>query len=247
MLIFIKKGASMIKIRKPTDIFQIDGQIKNGTFHGRWHFSFDRYYDPNYERFGTLRVFNDDTLSPGAIWPLHPHRENEVVTYCVSGEFLHEDEHGKGGLLKKGWVQHTTIGTGMFHSEINNRPDQPMRFVQMWFYPEKKDLKPSVEQRPVEIDDRTNRLLMLASNQDHGSLPLRSDAAVFSSFLEPDKGVNYELKEGRGIYLAVLEGGPVLVNGKHIAHLGAAEIYDESLVKIRAENNAELLVVDVKL
>ena len=75
----------MITVRKAIDIFQALGKIENGSFQGRWHFSFDEYHDPRYEHFGALRVFNDDTLSPGAVWPLHPHREIEVVTYCAAG------------------------------------------------------------------------------------------------------------------------------------------------------------------
>jgi len=67
----------MIKTRKPDEIYQIEAGVQNGSFHGRWHFSFGDYYDPAYERFGTLRVFNDDILDPGAVWPLHPHRDNE--------------------------------------------------------------------------------------------------------------------------------------------------------------------------
>ena len=124
-----------ISIRKPESIYQAHGNIKNGTFSGRWHLSFDDYYDPNFKNFGPLRVFNDDTLSSGAVWPLHPHREIEVVTYCAEGEFRHADERGEGGILQKGWVQHTTVGKGMWHSKINNRTDMPMRFIQMWFQP----------------------------------------------------------------------------------------------------------------
>ncbi len=147
----------MIQVRDPKSIYQINGSIKNGKFQGRWHFSFGDYYDPRFEDFGALRVFNDDTLTPGAVWPLHPHRDNEVVTYCAEGEFRHADEHGIGDVLKKGWVQHTTVGSGIWHSEINNRPDRPMRFIQMWFYPSKYDLPPAVEQKAVEKNDRTDR------------------------------------------------------------------------------------------
>src|SRR4030066_2478808 len=157
----------MIKIRKPEDIYQIDGEVQDGRFHGRWHFSFGDYYDPQYERFGTLRVFNDDTLSPGAVWPLHPHREIAVVTYCAEGEFRHADEHGKGGILKKGWAQHTTVGKGLMHSEINNSKEEPMRFIQMWFIPSKRGLEPSVQQKAVNKKGRTNRLLPLASSNRH--------------------------------------------------------------------------------
>ena len=71
----------MIIVRKPENIYHVEGAVEKGAFHGRWHFSFGDYYDPRFEDFGTLRVFNDDTLDPGAVWPLHPHRDNEVVTY----------------------------------------------------------------------------------------------------------------------------------------------------------------------
>lgn len=237
----------MIIVRKPESIYQVHGKIQNGTFHGRWHFSFDQYYDPEYTHFGTLRVFNDDTLSPGAVWPLHPHRDNEVVTYCAAGEFRHEDERGKGGILRKGWVQHTTVGKGMWHSEINNKPDEPMRFIQMWFLPSKHGLEPSVEQKRVDKGERANRLLPLVSNKHPDALKIVSDAALYSCFLQKKKKVTHALDKGRGAYLYVVEGGPVEVNGKLIPELGAAKIVDEKEIRVEARKDAELLLVDVLL
>jgi redox-sensitive bicupin YhaK (pirin superfamily) len=237
----------MIVIRKPQEIYQIDGRIQNGTFHGRWHFSFDQYRDPEYVHFGPLRVFNDDTLSPGAVWPLHPHKEIEVVTYCAEGEFRHADEHGEGGVLKKGWLQHTTVGSGMFHSEINNRQDVPMRFIQMWFFPLESGLNPSLEQKKVEKIDRTNRFLPIVSNEHEGALPIHSDAQVHSSFLQAGRNIEYKLKEGRGAYFYVLEDGPVELNGYRIPMFGAAKIIKEKELHVKAENDAELLLVDVLL
>ncbi len=237
----------MIHVRKPESIYQIKGAIENGTFNGRWHFSFDRYYDPEYTHFGVLRVFNDDTLSPGAVWPLHPHSEIEVVTYCADGEFRHADEHGKGGILKKGWVQHTTVGRGMLHSEINNRTDIPMRFIQMWFIPSKHNLDPSVEQKSVEREERMNRFLPLVSNVNTDALRIFSDARVHSSFLQSGKSINYTLQNGRGAYLYVLEGGPVRLNEQSVPALGAAKVIEEHELRVHAEEDAELILVDVSL
>jgi redox-sensitive bicupin YhaK (pirin superfamily) len=241
------KAKPQIVIRGPENIYQIDGEIVNGTFHGRWHFSFGDNYDPKHMQFGTLRVFNDDTLSPGAVWPLHPHSEIEVVTYCAEGEFRHEDQRGKGGVLKKGWVQHTTVGTGMLHSEINNSPDMPMRFIQMWFIPYEKKLKPSVDQKKVEREERTNRLLPIVSNEHKGALPIHSDAQVYSCFLQKGHSVEHSLKEGRGAYIYVLEGDSITVNGSSIPVLGAVEVLGGMTIHISADGNAELLFVDVRL
>lgn len=241
------KTQTMIQVRRSEEIYQAFGRIENGTFHGRWHFSFDQYYDPRFMNHGTLRVFNDDTLSPGAIWPLHPHREIEVVTYCAAGEFRHEDERGKGGILKKGWVQHTTVGRGMWHSEINNLPDQEMRFIQMWFRPSESGLVPSVEQRAVETIERTNRFLTLVSpHQQAGALPIHSDAMVFSSRLLAGHSAEHALAQGHGAYLYVVEGGAVMANGQELSALSAAMISGEP-VHVKASQDAELLLVDVKL
>lgn len=236
-----------IVVREPETIYQAEGRIENGTFHGRWHFSFNQYYDPEHARFGPLRVFNDDTLSPGAVWPLHPHREIEVVTYCADGEFRHADEHGKGGILKKGWVQHTTVGRGMWHSEINNRRHAPMRFIQMWFRPSKPGATPSVQQKEVDKAERTNRVLPLVSNVHPGALRILSDAQVHSSFLQRGRAANYLVERGRGVYLYVLEGGPVRLNGHPLRALGAAQVTGELKLGISANEDSELLLVDVLL
>lgn len=237
----------MVRIRTERDIFTIEDVIANGTFSGRWHFSFGSYYDPSFEHFGTLRVFNDDTLSPGAVWPLHPHRDNEVVTYCAAGEFRHADEHGAGGILRKGWVQHTTVGRGMWHSEINNSPDEPMRFIQMWFRPARHGLEPSVEQKAIDRNDRTDRLLPLVSNSAPGALSIASDAEVSSSFLTKGHEVTHSVAKGWGVYLYVLEGGPVTVNGRRMPALSSAMITDERLFTVRADENAELLLVAARM
>jgi redox-sensitive bicupin YhaK (pirin superfamily) len=234
-----------IIIRKPESIYQIRGEIVDGTFHGRWHFSFGENYDPEHMQFGALRVFNDDTLSPGAVWPLHPHHDIEVVTYCVEGEFRHADQRGKGGILKKGWVQHTTVGRGMWHSEINNRSDVPMRFVQMWFIPAKEDLAPSVEQREIEKEERANRLLLLVSNENDSALPIHSDARVYSCFLQKGHSVKHFVKENRGAYLYVLEGSAVETNRNKIPVLGAAQVIGAMDMIISGDGDAELLLVDV--
>jgi hypothetical protein len=237
----------MITIRQPKEIYQAHGEIEKGTFHGRWHFSFDQYRDPAHMRFGPLRVFNDDTLSPGAVWPLHPHENIEVVTYCAAGEFRHADQRGKGGVLQKGWVQHTTVGSGMYHSEINNLPDQPMRFIQMWFLPAEQDLKPAMEQKAVSQEERLNRFLPLVSNDHKGALPIRADAQVYSCFLQTGKVVPYQINQGWGVYLYVLEAGPIQLERYHTPALGAAQVEQEKAIRVQAEADAELLLVSVRL
>lgn len=237
----------MITIRNPNDLFKAGGPVARGTFEGLWHFSFDRFYDPEYINFGTLRVFNDDTISEGGEWGIHPHRRNEVLTYVMHGEFTHEDEHGKGGTMKKGAMQHTTVGTGMFHNEINASKSDKMRFIQMWFFPDTEGLKPSVSQYFPAKSERTNRLLLLASKDKAAPLRIRSDVNAYAGYLENGEEFSFNIQEGWGVYLADLEGGNLKVNNKIIPERGAAKIEAEKQIIIKAVNDTELLLLEVSL
>lgn len=237
----------MITVRKPEDLFHAGGPTARGSFEGLWHFSFDMYRDPEYLHFGTLRVFNDDTISEGGEWGIHPHKRNEVLTYVMHGEFTHEDEHGEGGTMKKGSMQHTTVGTGMYHNEINAGQTDTMRFIQMWFFPDTEGLKPSVTQYSPDKSERTNQLLLLCSKDNKPPLRIHSDVNTYVAFLEEGKELNFGITDGRGVYLANLEGENLMVNDKTIPQRGAAKIADEKQILIKAEKDLELLLLEVLL
>ena len=232
-----------IKIRRDQEISDVDG----GWFRARWHYSFDSYRDPEYERFGTLRVFNDDRLIPGAIWPMHPHRDIEGLTYVVEGLFGHQDDvGGPPGPLPAGSVQRMTLGSGAWHSEQNASETEPMRFIQMWIMPAERGLPPGVEQKVFTEQDRTNRLLKAISGDDGEAVLVHQDAHVFVSRLEAGRSVEHPLPAGRGVYLYVIE-GDVTVNGEAMDTGSAAQTTDEGTVAITATATSELIMADVAL
>jgi redox-sensitive bicupin YhaK (pirin superfamily) len=232
-----------IKIRRDAEISDVDG----GWFRARWHFSFDTYYDPEYMEFGTLRVFNDDRLVPAAIWPMHPHKDIEGLTYVVEGSFRHEDDvGGPPGPLPAGSVQRMTLGRGAWHSEQNASETEPMRFIQMWIVPAELGLEPGVEQRVFTEQDRTDRLLKAISGDDGEAVLVHQDAHVFVSRLNPDAEVAHELGAGRGVYLYVIEGDADVV-GEGMATGDAAQIREVPSIPIHANATTEFILVDVAL
>jgi hypothetical protein len=232
-----------VTIRRDAQISDVDG----GWFRARWHYSFDTYQDPEYMRFGTLRVFNDDRLVPGAVWPMHPHRDIEGLTYVVEGSFRHQDDvGGPPGPLPAGSVQRMTLGSGAWHSEQNASETEPMRFIQLWILPAEKGLGPGVEQRVFTRDDRTDRLLKAISGDDGDAVLVHEDAHVFVSRLNPGVEVSHELGPGRGVYLYVIEGDANVV-GERMSTGDAAQIRDEREIRVLANAETELIAVDVAL
>jgi quercetin 2,3-dioxygenase len=232
-----------VSIRRDAEISDVDG----GWFRARWHFSFDTYYDPEYVQFGTLRVFNDDRLVPGAIWPLHPHRDIEGLTYVVEGSFGHQDDvGGPPGPLPAGSVQRMTLGRGAWHSEQNASETEPMRFIQLWIVPAERGLEPGVEQKVFTERDRTDRLLKVISGDDGDAVLVHQDARVFVARLNPGVEVKQELGAGRGAYLYVID-GDAEVAGETLSTGDAARIWDEPALAISANDTTELILVDVSL
>jgi len=245
----------MIQLRPPESLYHADG----GWFSANWHFSFDTYRDAANTQFGDLRVFNDDRLVPGAIWPMHPHRNIEGITYVAEGTFRHADSMGNGGVLLPGSVQRATLGAGMMHSEQNGSEAEPMRFIQMWIMPAQLDLPPSVEQRSFSDEERRNVLrpvLVPAPGFGGDSAPsapdavtVHQDAVLYASLLDAGAALTLRLRVGFGGYLFVVHGALERVGeAGSLAEAGAAKITDESEVELRAgPSGAELIVVETRL
>jgi redox-sensitive bicupin YhaK (pirin superfamily) len=232
-----------LKIRRDDQISDVDG----GWFRARWHYSFDTYRDPEYTSFGTMRVFNDDRLMPGAVWPMHPHRDIEGLTYVVEGLFRHEDDvGGAAGPLPAGSVQRMTLGRGAYHSEQNASETEPMRFIQIWIMPAERGLPPGVEQKVFTTEDRTDTLLKAFSGDDGDAVLVHQDAHVFVSRMNAGRSVEHPLPPGRGAYLYLIE-GDVGMNGERMETGSAAQITDEERVEIAASSASELILVDVAL
>jgi redox-sensitive bicupin YhaK (pirin superfamily) len=232
----------VIRVRRDQEIYRAEG----GWFTARWHFSFDRYRDPENMGWGPLRVFNDDRLVPGAVWPLHPHRDIEGITYVVEGTFRHEDDQGGGGVLPAGSVQRMTLGSGAWHSEQNGSETEPMRFIQLWIMPTERGLSPSLEQKVFTEQDRTDRLLEVLSPDGGEAVKVHGDARVFVSRLNAGMEVAHGLGPGRGAYLYVIEGA-LRAGDEKLGTGDAAKVRDEDTLPLAADETTELILVDVPL
>lgn len=231
----------MLEVRRAAEIYEKDG----GWFNARWHFSFDQYRDPANDNIGPLRVFNDDRLRPGAIWPMHPHRDIEGLTYVVEGSFGHEDNVGGDyGPLPAGSVQRMTLGSGALHSEQNASETEPMRFIQIWILPTEGGLEPGVEQKVFAPEDRTNTLLKAMSRDGGDAVKIHGDADVYISRLESGRGAEHRFTDGRAGYLYVISGS-LTVDGTTLTSGDAVKIFEENTISLVAQDDTELIMVDV--
>jgi hypothetical protein len=216
-----------------------------GWLDTRWHFSFDTYYDPENVHWGALRVFNDDVIEPGQGFPMHGHRDMEIVTYVLSGTLEHQDSMGHTGVVRPGEVQVMSAGKGVMHSEFNPSKEEPVHLLQLWILPRTRGLQPRWEQRVFSRDERGGKLLPVVSSGDRdGTLHIDQDAQIFVSALKTGDKVAHPSRPGRKAYLFVIEGG-VGLNGATLAKGDQARIEDEKELNLEAKQDSELILLDL--
>ena len=226
--------------RRPFDAL---GHADHGWLNARHHFSFANWHDPARMGWGDLRVWNDDEIAPKSGFPPHPHADMEIITYVRSGAITHQDNLGNQGRTEAGDVQVMSAGTGIRHAEYNME-DETTRIFQLWIQPNKRGEAPSWGAKPFPKGDRSGRFVALASGLgDEGALPIRTEARVLGATLKAGEETTYELGPGRHGYL-VPATGKVEINGVTLDTRDGAAIKDEPVLRIKAIEDAELVLVD---
>ena len=227
--------------RRPFDRL---GGANHGWLDAKHHFSFGSYQDPDNTGWGSIRVWNDDTIRPGTGFPPHPHKDMEIITYVREGAITHEDDLGNQGRTEAGDVQVMSAGTGIRHSEYN-REKQTTRIFQIWIEPTTSG-SPTWGAKPFPKRERSGAFVALASGfeSDEEALPIRSDARVLGAALKAGEQTDYDLGTGRRGYLVPAKGS-VEINGVRLNARDGAAIANEAVLHVKALEDSELVLVDV--
>ena len=231
----------MIELRPYNEL----GGAQHGWLDTRHHFSFADYYNPKRMSWGQLRVWNDDTIAARSGFPPHPHRDMEIITYVRSGAITHEDNLGNRGRTEAGDVQVMSAGTGIAHSEMNEE-DVATQIFQIWIMPDERGLPPSWGTKPFPKGERSGSFVTLASGLpgDTDALAIRANARLVAATLKAGQSTEYQIAPGRKVYL-VPASGQIEINGVVAAAGDGVAISDETLLKVSAQQDSEIVLVDV--
>jgi len=216
-----------------------------GWLNTRHSFSFDQYYDPKWMGFRSLRVINEDVVAPGQGFPMHPHRDMEILTYVLEGALQHNDSMGNGSTIRPGDGQRMSAGSGVRHSEANFSKSQPVHLLQIWIMPEKRGIEPSYEQKSFPVEEKQGKLRLIASSDaKDGSVKINQDAKLYVSLLEPGQEVQHELAKNRHAWVQVAKGA-IELNGKKLNQGDGAAVSDEAKLALKGTATAEILLFDL--
>ena len=232
----------MIDIRP----FATLGHADHGWLDARHHFSFANYHDPDRMGWGSIRVWNDDTIAAQSGFPPHPHRDMEIVTFVRSGAITHRDSLGNEGRTAAGDVQVMSAGTGITHAEMNLE-DEATTLFQIWIIPDRQGEQPGWGQRSFPKATREGGFEVLASGDAEAddALPIRTDAKVAAATLAKGQSAVWNTSGERHQYL-VAPKGRVTVNGREAQPRDGIAVTGESEIVVEALEDAEIVLVDAR-
>ncbi len=224
------------------------GDANHGWLHSKHSFSFANYYNPERMHFGVLRVLNDDRVAPGRGFGTHPHDNMEIISIPLEGDLEHKDSMGNKAVIKQGDVQAMSAGTGIFHSEYNKNADKEVKFLQIWVYPNKKNVEPRYDQitLPQEKLENTFYQVLSPSKEDDG-VWVHQNAWFNMGRLKAGIEKAYELNDkNNGVYAFILK-GKVNIAGQALNDRDGFGIWDTDKITIKADSDAEILLMEVPM
>ena len=237
-------------IMENTVLHQADtrGNADHGWLQSRHTFSFANYYNPERMHFGVLRVLNDDTVAAGMGFGTHPHDNMEIISIPLQGDLEHKDSMGNVAVIKNGDIQVLSAGTGITHSEYNKNKDSQVKFLQIWLFPNKKNVAPRYDQLSLKMEERKNKLQQILSpNADDAGVWIHQNAWFHLADFDKDFSSEYAFKDSRnGLYIFNLKGN-IKINDITLNTRDGLGIWNTTSVKISAESDAEFLLMEVPM
>ena len=224
------------------------GNANHGWLQSYHTFSFANYYNPERMHFGVLRVLNDDTVESGRGFGTHPHDNMEIISIPLEGDLEHKDSLGNVAIIQNGDVQVMSAGTGIQHSEYNKHKDQAVKFLQIWVFPDKRNVTPRYDQMTLNPTDRHNQLQQIVSpNPDDAGVWIHQNAWFHLGKFDKGVSMDYDFKsKGNGLYVFNLNGS-ITVNDQLLEARDGFGIWDVEKVNIKADSDAEFLLMEVPM
>lgn len=225
------------------------GQTKQDWLESYHTFSYGGYRNPQRTHFGMLRILNDYRLEGGSGFEMHPHDNMEIVSILLDGALEHKDIDGNKSILKKGAVQVISAGRGISHSEYNISATKPVHFLQLWLYPDQKNVAPRYQEINLRKGNRKNTFQTFLSpkSEDDGAF-LQQQAWFHIGVFDAAKQIEYNVKKtGNGVYVFIIS-GTATIEGQILEKRDGYGVWNTEGFTIIAETaTTEILLVEVPM
>jgi redox-sensitive bicupin YhaK (pirin superfamily) len=155
---------------------------------------------------------------------------------------------GNTTVIRAGDVQVMSAGTGVFHSEFNRNHDKEVKFLQIWVFPNRKNVEPRYDQVSIrEIEKENEFSQVLSPDADDDGVWIYQDAWFSIGNFTKDAKIEYRLKNpDNGIYFFVLE-GKATIEGQELEQRDGFGVWETGKILVEAKQGSGILLMEVPM
>lgn len=197
---------------------------------------------------GTIGRIDRATVTPGTLVSMHPHQDDEILTYLRSGVVEHKDTEGNIEVITSKRLMMMNAGSKFQHEELVLPEGGVLTALQIFIRPEVGGLKPQVQFHEFEDVVSLNDWRAVAGKGDPFPLQIRSNTWIYDMRLEQGKQRSLPVLpiSGATCLVYVFE-GQLVVNENIDIKKGESLVVEneEILLKAVQDCNIVLFVTDL--
>ncbi len=192
---------------------------------------------------GTIGRIDHAHILPGTFISMHPHRDDEILTYTRSGRVKHKDSEGITEIISSKKMMLMNAGSTMYHEEQVLAESGDLEGLQIFLRPRESGLPPRVQFHEFAEAHSLDQWRALAGKEDSQPLQIRSSTWVYDMRLREGKRQALpELPAAHASCLLYVFEGEVLVNGETTLFKGESIFLEDESVQLEARQTSDLVL-----
>ncbi|SNR61680.1 pirin family protein [Halorubrum vacuolatum] len=218
-----------------TDVSQNQGRF-------RIHFNFPGQNLPDHDDhgYGPLATVVESFMDPDTLISMHPHRNDEIVSWVPAGVMRHDDREGNKLVTDPEHLMVMNSGRGFWHEERTLPDDPPLRMLQIFVRPHSLDFEPNIQHGPIPDFTANEWRHLFGPEGTDAPFYVRNDVHLYDVRL--DEGTSVELPSiaGWDTYFYVFEGA-VEANDTRFGETESGLLVNEDTVTVTAHEESILV------
>lgn len=191
---------------------------------------------------GAIGRIDDARVGPGTLVAMHPHRDDEILTYVREGRVEHRDTVGDVETISPARLMLMGAGAEFQHEEMVLPEGGEMRGLQLFLRPEAEGLAPQVQFHDFAADVSEDAWRLVAGPGGDAPLRVRSAAWIHDARLAAGGGLDLPPAPVAGATrLLYVFDGEVTIDGIALA-AGESLILSPALTRVKATATADIVL-----
>ena len=191
--------------------------------------------------FLTIGRIDHASFRPPGLVPMHPHRDDEILSYMRSGQQIHKDTAGHIEHISGTYMMMMNAGKGVSHEEI---AEGEIEMLQIFMRPAVDGLEPLVQFQKFESLYSQDQWRLVAGNAPDAPLKLRVETNIFDIRLSKGNAIEIPQMDSGANHLLYNFNGRVILDGRELLK-GDSLVFNSEHLEIEALEESDLVLFQI--